>query len=244
MKTYKKIAVSILLGVFTLGTVYTQSKPNLAFSLTSGFNKSGLPFNPGIRVGLGNHFAFNGLFGMSPWRREQLSNRVIAQNVTLQEVNVKGRLAYNLGLRVYTKPKQSGFYAGVGFFRQQISIQSYTLLDEPTTPTSGSYASSANTVAGAILGGLFDLLLSRTNSNEPVVLTENTTINGLKIEAGYAFLLRNKNRIEVGLGFFNRNLKNVTYTVPTFDSPKTRYLDTAINPYDISAEVSYTIPLF
>ena len=236
MKSIKVSITSILLSFFTLGSVYTQTAPKLAFSVNSGISRSGLPALVGLRAGLGDHISLNGHIGLSPWRRKLEKSRVIKQNVTLKEVEVRGGFTFEFDARAYTNPNQSGIFAGVGFMHQNLEIMTLTELN--TEKPRFNFAGGANTVGGFLLGSLFDAIL---NAGGPLEIRENSTakVKALTVALGYAHVFENNHRLEFGARFINRNLNDLKYKVPTFDAPQFYDVDTFANPLELTMEVRY-----
>lgn len=240
MKSWKITFVSFFLSISTVGIAYTQTAPRLAFSLNSGITKSGLPIKGGFRIGLGHHLALNTQLGNNPWRRESLGNRRIAQDVTLREVNIKGRMTFSFDVRAFTNANQSGLYGGVGYMRQVIQVETITKIDRPEL--NSNFAGGARTVGGFLVGLFFDALLN-SSTNRPIVRREDAKINALTIDAGYAHVMRNNQRLEFGLRFFNRNLDGLQYTVPTKDRPKMFDISDVANAQEITFELRYVLPI-
>jgi len=240
MKSYKVALISLLLSLSTLGSVYTQSPPQLSASFASGISPNGLPFQLGIRGGLGHHFSVNGNIGSAPWRFRDRLNRQIATNVTLLDLKIKGQLSYGLDLRAFTLPNQSGFYFGAGLFQQQVKIESKTELRTPRS--SVGFAQNARTGIGFLLGGLVDIITG-IDGKQKIEKVDRAVISGVSLHAGYAHVLKDQSRIEFGLSYLDRNSNSAEYSIPTFDQPKVFNINDKVKPKQLTAEFRYIIPI-
>ena len=240
MKSFKVAITSWLLSFCTLGVVYTQTAPKLAFSVNSGITSSGLPVQFGIKSGLGDHLTFNAHIGNAPWKIKDKANKTIEQNVTLKNLKIRGQFAYGLDVRAYTNDNQSGFYGGLGYFRQQIKTESSTELRTPRS--SVGFARNAQTFTGFLFGGLLDVITG-IDRKQTIDRVDKTTINAISIHTGYAVILEDNSRLEFGLTYFNRTLKDAQYSIPTFDGLKTFDIADKIGSSQAAAEIRYIVPI-
>ena len=240
MRSFKVTLVSILLSINTVGVLFTQTAPKLAFSINSGVARSGLPAQMSIRGGLGQHIALNGSAGSAPWRYKQTKDQQIAPDATLKKLSIRGGAAFNLDLRTYTKPGQQGFYGGIGYMKQSVTIESKTKLQSRLTGT--NFASEASTIGGFLVGGFFDLLTNNIGGST-IHQTEKAKFNALVIDAGYAHAFEDNSRLEFGIRWTNRNINGIQYNIPTHEAPKAFALNTIAKPKEVSIELRYVIPI-